>query len=276
MTLSYDPNQRMRSGLNDEDCLCLFEINEALAEAQTSAALERVLGNIRTWLDLRELLLAQVSLTASPHPPRIFNSGYDRAWLATYLREHFENVDPVIASIREGQRFFTRGPVMQQGPKPSPWRQGSSSLEQRFAMAARDFRRPVHGYAGGRLRTDILQLFSATAESSYHPARTMLALRGLQLGLMQCMSRISACQASRGCEPLSERERDLLVCLAHGKSDIEIARSLGITVSTVRYHLSNVFYKLEARNRSHAVAKANQLGVLNTRAVDAVGASAGS
>lgn len=252
----------MRSGLNAEDCLRLFEFNEALAEAQTRAALERVLGDIRAWLDLRELLLAQVSLAATADTPRIFNSGYDHSWLATYLREHFERVDPVIARIREGQRFFAREPVMQQGPQPSTWRRGAASLEQRFAMAARDFRRPVRGYAGGRLRTDILQLFSATAEPSFHPARTMLALRGLQLALMQCMSRIIGCQASQGCEPLSARERDLLVWLAHGKSDIEIARILGITVSTVRFHLGNIFNKLEARNRCHAVAKANQLGVL--------------
>ncbi len=252
----------MRSGLNDKDCLRLFELNEALAEAQTSAALERVLGDIRTWLDLRELLLAQVSLAATADTPRIFNSGYDRSWLATYLREHFERVDPVIARIREGQRFFAREPVMQQGPQPSTWRQGAASLEQRFAMAARDFRRPVRGYAGGRMRTDNLQLFSATAEPSNTPARTMLALRGLQLALMQSLNRVSGRRTSRGCEALSVREHDLLVWLAHGKSDAQIACILGITVSTVRFHLGNLFVKLGAENRCHAVALALKLGIL--------------
>ena len=262
VSLSYAPDPRTHSGLNAEDCLRLFEFSEALAETRTGAALEHVLGDIRAWLDLRELLLAQVSLTATAESPHIFNSGYDRSWLATYLREHFERVDPVIARIRGGQRFFVRETAMQLGPQPSTWRPGVASLEQRFAMAARDFCRPLRGYAGGRLRTDVLQLFSATAEPNFYPARTMLALRGLQLGLMQCLSRVSRPRTSRGCEVPSMRERDLLAWLAHGKSDIEIARILGITVSTVRFHLGNLFVKLGVKNRCHAVALAYQFGFL--------------
>ena len=54
---------------------------------------------------------------------------------------------------------------------------------------------------------------------------------------------------------LSEREQDVLQQLSEGRIYREIADALGITVNTVRTHIRSIYEKLEARNRSEAVAK---------------------
>jgi two-component system, NarL family, response regulator LiaR len=52
---------------------------------------------------------------------------------------------------------------------------------------------------------------------------------------------------------LSERERDVLNCLAQGRSNKEIARALSMSGNTVRTHVRNIFRKLEVHSRLEAV-----------------------
>ncbi len=63
-------------------------------------------------------------------------------------------------------------------------------------------------------------------------------------------------------ESLSEREVQVLRLVANGLANKEIAQSLVITVGTVKNHLKNIYGKLDAHNRTEAVAIARQLGLL--------------
>jgi LuxR family maltose regulon positive regulatory protein len=65
-----------------------------------------------------------------------------------------------------------------------------------------------------------------------------------------------ASSESRLVEPLTDRELDVLRLLATGASNREIARKLMVSVGTVKRHVYNIFGKLEASNRTQAVAKA--------------------
>ncbi len=56
-------------------------------------------------------------------------------------------------------------------------------------------------------------------------------------------------------ESLTERERVLLAALAKGLTNVELARHLGISVNTVKFHLRNLYDKLSIRNRAQAVAR---------------------
>jgi DNA-binding CsgD family transcriptional regulator len=71
------------------------------------------------------------------------------------------------------------------------------------------------------------------------------------------------CGPSReGAPRLSRRELEVTRLLVQGKSAREIGADLALAVRTVERHISNVYRKLGARNRAHAVALAIELGLV--------------
>lgn len=69
---------------------------------------------------------------------------------------------------------------------------------------------------------------------------------------------------------LSKRERTLLEALSKGSTNRELAIELGISINTVKFHLSNLFEKLSVRNRAQAIAfyYASRLPSERTQAVE--------
>ena len=63
---------------------------------------------------------------------------------------------------------------------------------------------------------------------------------------------------------LTPKEARILSLLATGKANKEIARAMDIGEQTVKWHLKNVFFKLNAASRKHAVDRARLLGLLES------------
>ncbi|HEY7379627.1 MAG TPA: response regulator transcription factor [Gaiella sp.] len=63
---------------------------------------------------------------------------------------------------------------------------------------------------------------------------------------------------------LTEREIVILRALARGLSNEEIAKELWVARQTVKFHLSNIYRKLDVRNRSEAIRQAYALGLVET------------
>jgi DNA-binding CsgD family transcriptional regulator len=61
---------------------------------------------------------------------------------------------------------------------------------------------------------------------------------------------------------LTPRERDVLALLAEGRSNKEIARVLGISVHTAKFHVGQLLDKLDATGRTDAVAHAARKGII--------------
>jgi LuxR family maltose regulon positive regulatory protein len=66
-------------------------------------------------------------------------------------------------------------------------------------------------------------------------------------------------------EPLTPREREVLVLIADGLTNSEIAARLFVTVGTVKTYVNGIFGKLGARSRTQAVARARTVGLLGDR-----------
>ncbi len=65
-----------------------------------------------------------------------------------------------------------------------------------------------------------------------------------------------------GAVPLSDRELAVLRLVAAGRTNEEIARALFLAVGTVKKHTHNIYGKLGVRNRTGAVDRARQMGLL--------------
>jgi DNA-binding NarL/FixJ family response regulator len=63
-------------------------------------------------------------------------------------------------------------------------------------------------------------------------------------------------------EPLSDREREVLVLLAQGAANKDIAEKLVITEGTVKNHVSNILAKLRVTNRTQAADLARRHGLV--------------
>ncbi|HKJ15959.1 MAG TPA: response regulator transcription factor [Xanthomonadales bacterium] len=63
-------------------------------------------------------------------------------------------------------------------------------------------------------------------------------------------------------DPLTDRETEILRLMAGGYSNKEIANSLSVAEGTVKNHVSNILSKMGVRDRTRAVLKAFELGLI--------------
>ena len=63
---------------------------------------------------------------------------------------------------------------------------------------------------------------------------------------------------------LSARERQVLLLIALGRTNVEIAGELYLSINSVKTYIRSAYRKIGARNRSHAVAWAYQSGFVST------------
>ena len=124
----------------------------------------------------------------------------------------------------------------------------------------------------------------AVAQGAYRPlldfgkplerllARLYRQRRELQLGSLThrfvsvCLARFKEAAIDAGADDaaavLSPREREVLEQLASGLSNKGIARALDMTENTVKFHLKNIFTKLDVNKRMLAVAAGRNLRLI--------------
>ena len=76
----------------------------------------------------------------------------------------------------------------------------------------------------------------------------------------------AAMQPANPAQPaLSDREMEVLRCLASGLTTHQISRDLFISENTVKTHVRHILEKLEAENRVEAVSKAMKIGLIRAQ-----------
>jgi two-component system, NarL family, response regulator LiaR len=107
---------------------------------------------------------------------------------------------------------------------------------------------------------------NAFISKTIDPAELAAALRraaeepvGQAIG--RAKKRLDSAVAEKG---LTERELAVLQALAQGQSNKEIARALWLAEQTVKFHLTNIYRKLDVRSRTEAVHWAYRHGLLES------------
>jgi DNA-binding NarL/FixJ family response regulator len=67
---------------------------------------------------------------------------------------------------------------------------------------------------------------------------------------------------------LTHREKEVLILLARGLSNVDVARKLSISEATVKTYLAHVMTKLGVREKAHAVIAAYQSGLVSVQSND--------
>lgn len=84
---------------------------------------------------------------------------------------------------------------------------------------------------------------------------------GLAAGLLDQASQLQV-ELADGQSPITAREIEVLQLIAEGASPPEVAATLFISASTVKNHLSSIYDKLDARDRTQAVVKGLRMGFI--------------
>ena len=86
---------------------------------------------------------------------------------------------------------------------------------------------------------------------------------GVATKVLNRLTQLSRQSAASGApDVLSDREIEVLRLMARGSANKGIAASLGISESTVKTHVANIFQKLDVNHRTEAVTEALQKGII--------------
>jgi DNA-binding NarL/FixJ family response regulator/class 3 adenylate cyclase len=112
----------------------------------------------------------------------------------------------------------------------------------------------------GAHHDEILQAIRAvaTGQAVFGPAIATRMMNFFQ-GLIQPVSKSGI--AVQAFPELTDREREVLVLIAQGVSNKEIAEKLVISMKTVSNHITNIFGKLQVADRAQAIIRARDAGL---------------
>jgi DNA-binding NarL/FixJ family response regulator len=94
------------------------------------------------------------------------------------------------------------------------------------------------------------------------------ALKGTVLSLHSPFAEAAA--AAGRAAGLTQKQQDVLNLAAAGLTNAAIARELWVAEQTVKYHLTEIYRRLEVKNRTQAVVEARRLGLIRPAVVDNV------
>lgn len=174
----------------------------------------------------------------------IINVNYPSKWLELYIARGYERIDPI---VKEHIVSFKLQYWLDTYKK--------DAFSKEFVKSAEDFGLRS-GYTTG-LRSPEKNggsMFTISGKCMNRSSRTALILDLLVPHFHQVLSRISS-QDKATCAPhLSDREKEVLQWLTFGKTSWDISAILNISERTVNYHFGNIMQKLNAVNRSQALA----------------------
>ena len=195
------------------------------------------------------------------HPPRqaVMLHNYPQGWVRTFSAAKLYEIDPVFGRAAADPRPFFWDDAFPPGTLRRP---------QRILLADAAGYGLRHGY------TIPLQLAwlpgSLPASCSVVPDRdrvdpgSYLAVEVLATWFYFFACRTHLPRLDRPQAEVTQRERQCLALVALGRDDAGIAGKLGVSVTTVHFHVEQLRQRLGAATRAQAVARALMIGELTT------------
>lgn len=199
--------------------------------------------------------------------------GYENSLCRDFINDHLSNLNAdisliVASTLRESMQIAAETPQISVIALDTemPDMNGVVGLRQMIAQGSGQI--PV-ALIGSMRRSSEIRGFLTAGAAGYltYSLSAQALLAGLQMinvGEIYVPADVLAQDEKvtrTGRHWLTGRERDVLNGLLSGQSNKEIARTHGLSEVTIKHHLKSLRSKLGARNRTHAVCRAIELGI---------------
>lgn len=200
------------------------------------------------------------------------------AWEQDYARNNFVVVDPCVQRVRKTNIPFTWGsvdlPVYSGRRKPGAVKLMEAARDHGFTEGLvipyhfRDYLGRTHTSLGAFFWEDSPAKFRFLLSERKHELHLIMIYwvqRAVDIIAEQQRAGVSIIRPHQtgAAVSLTDRERDMLAWAARGKTVADTADILKISEETVETHIRNAMRKLDATNKTHAVAKAIYLGLID-------------
>jgi len=250
------------SGLDAQTLRILVEKIVICLEERTLENVEHALAWVQETVEFESAIVCQISHQGGKLSVGDYiNHSYDPEWVRTYISQDYCSIDPIIGyGVQKGGVFA--------------WERAYSESESKvcclnsFLEAAHDYGLRS-GFAGSIPIGKSPQQNNSTLCSlaNIDPSRSQIASYILR-ALMQVFHEVlptNMMQPIPMMQPtplLTPKEREVIGWAGEGKSVWETGMIIGVSESTVKFHLQNIYKKLNVTNRTHAIAKALHLRII--------------
>ncbi len=196
------------------------------------------------------------------HPSLGLNAGhgivanYPEDWMAHYKASHYEKKDPVPLHGSETLRPFTWDSIQQTRELKADAKKVMNEAKEAGLLDGVAI--PICGHNG-----ELAGVGMASSTGGIRPDVGVLRkLRVLATEFHLAFTDLEKKDRTVGNVHLTNREKEILLWVAEGKSDSIIGDIIGVSHAAIRFHMSNIFKKLGANERTLATVKAIQQGLI--------------
>lgn len=239
-TSSSDLSFLELQALSDQAVACL--------NTPSYATFSDALSWLRDLAECDRIVLCQLNSRVKERLQYVINHSYCEKWLSLYENMGFHQLDPVLKWAEQGPGTFRWSEA---------YRLVQNSQEEQFLEVARD-----HGLVEGLAHSHIQHtgrhaLTTICSLPTNNPKLHRKVLFALNCLVPIFHFGVSAFESpSPSPKGLTKREMEILQWAANGKTVWEISKLLTISEATVKFHLGNIYQKLDVVNRAQAISAA--------------------
>jgi LuxR family transcriptional regulator, quorum-sensing system regulator CviR len=245
--MHYPDDKKISDVLSKTDAFSLIDIIYTCVSCKTEKDFQKLVLNIRKLIsfDYAACLMGTKSKEDVVTKYDLINISYPDEWLYHYVTKQYHLVDPVV------KENFTNYSIQY-------WLDTYKKfgLPKKFVMEAEDFNlRKGYSIGHSNLNATEGSLFSFAGNNVDRSIRTELILMHVTPHLHQAFNKLMVSEVKCAAS-LTPREKEIIHWMKEGKSTWDISMILCISQDTVKFHLKNIFKKLNVTNRPQAVAVA--------------------
>ncbi|QSR89413.1 autoinducer binding domain-containing protein [Methylacidiphilum caldifontis] len=245
------------SSLSKIDLLNLLEIYNSCLRIGHQKELHEILKKIQNLIPSSLIACGLVkihSFNEVKKTLKIINHSFPNDLIAFYLKLKYQHVDPVVKTA-----LRLKGTIVR---RTEIFKYFQDKLRHQYLKDASDIGL-LTGLSFGVIKptVNLATLFSFCDKEIEKDPRHETILKALMYPLHLALLHLAQPQIldrsnKQEQHTLTDRELEILKWVKEGKSNWEISCILNISEATVKFHLKNIFLKLEVQNRCQAVATA--------------------